>query len=164
MWLPTSATWSCEGPGEFVKAQTVIKMLPNCSPMSHEQIETLISKIWWTMPEIFDHNHYCIVVYLGTNPKNHIFVYLLSSAIYRIAFALVKMCAGPLMLVYFVRRSIALRLTSCFIHLIRLLCLYWMSNRFNTQLLCSQGNVYGWPLVWPVLIQILWLCCLLKLS
>ena len=31
--------------GEVVEAQSVIKMLPNCSPMSQEQIETLTFKI-----------------------------------------------------------------------------------------------------------------------
>ena len=43
--LLTSATGSSEGPGEAMEAQTVIKMLPTCSTMSQEQIETLISKI-----------------------------------------------------------------------------------------------------------------------
>ena len=45
MCLPTSATGSSECPGEVTEAQTVIKMVPNCSPISQEQIETLISKI-----------------------------------------------------------------------------------------------------------------------
>ena len=43
--LLTSTTGSSEGPGEAMEAQTVIKMLPTCSTMSQEQIETLISKI-----------------------------------------------------------------------------------------------------------------------
>ena len=41
----TSATGSSEGPGKVVEAQDFFKMLPNCSPMCQEQIETLISKI-----------------------------------------------------------------------------------------------------------------------
>ena len=44
MCLQTSTTGSSEGPGEVVEAQTVFKMLPNCSPMSQEQIENLTSK------------------------------------------------------------------------------------------------------------------------
>ena len=46
MSLLTSATGSSEGPEEVLDAQTAIKMLPDfCSPMSQEQIETLIAKI-----------------------------------------------------------------------------------------------------------------------
>ena len=45
MCLQTSATGSSGGPGKVVEAQTVFKMLPNCSPTSQEQIETLVSKI-----------------------------------------------------------------------------------------------------------------------
>ena len=41
MCLPTSAM----GLGEVMEAQTVVKMLPDCSPVPQEQIETLISKI-----------------------------------------------------------------------------------------------------------------------
>ena len=40
MCLPTSS----EGPIEVVEAQTVMKMLPNCIPMSQKQIENLITK------------------------------------------------------------------------------------------------------------------------
>ena len=45
MRLLTSAFGSSEGPGKVVEAQTFIKIVPNCSPMLQEQIETLISKI-----------------------------------------------------------------------------------------------------------------------
>ena len=57
MCLLTSATGSYEGPGEGMGAQTILKMLPTCSPMSQEQIETLISKIQWRMSEIFDQSN-----------------------------------------------------------------------------------------------------------
>ena len=65
MCLMTSVTGSSEGPGEAMEAQTVIKMLPTCSPMSQEQIETLKSKIWWRMSELFDQNHDWIGVLLS---------------------------------------------------------------------------------------------------
>ena len=45
MYLPTSATGSSGGAGEAMETQTVVKILPDCSPMSQEQIETLIFKI-----------------------------------------------------------------------------------------------------------------------
>ena len=45
MCLPTSASGTLEGPEEVLETQIVIKMLPECSPMSQQQIETLISKI-----------------------------------------------------------------------------------------------------------------------
>ena len=45
MCLPTSTTASSEGPGDVMEAQTAVKTLPDCSPMSQVQIETLISKI-----------------------------------------------------------------------------------------------------------------------
>ena len=44
MCLPTSASGTLEGPEEVLETQIVMKMLPECSPMSQEQIETLISK------------------------------------------------------------------------------------------------------------------------
>ena len=45
MSMLTSVTGSSEDLGEVLDAQTVIKILQDCSPMSQEQIETLISKI-----------------------------------------------------------------------------------------------------------------------
>ena len=45
MSLLTYATGSSDCPGEVLDAQTVIKILPDCSLMSQEQIEALISKI-----------------------------------------------------------------------------------------------------------------------
>ena len=45
MSLLTSVTGSSDGPGEILDALTVIKMLQDFSPMSQEQIETLISNI-----------------------------------------------------------------------------------------------------------------------
>ena len=45
MCLLTSATGTSDDPGEVLKTQIVIKMLPDCRPMSQGQIETLISKI-----------------------------------------------------------------------------------------------------------------------
>ena len=76
MCLPTSATGTSGGPGDVLDAQTVIKMWPDCSPMSQEQIETLISKIWWRMPEIFDQNHDWIGDLLRKEPKqSHFFTF-----------------------------------------------------------------------------------------
>ena len=45
MCLPTSATGPSECPEEVMEAQTVIKMSLDCSTISQEQTETLISKI-----------------------------------------------------------------------------------------------------------------------
>ena len=64
--------------------------------MSQEQIETLISKIWWRMPEIFDHNHDWIEVLIIIEPKESYLFTFYISAIYRITFALVKRRTGPL--------------------------------------------------------------------
>ena len=42
--------------------------------MSQEQIETLISKIWWRMPEIFDQNDDWVGALLSKEPnKSHLF-------------------------------------------------------------------------------------------
>ena len=63
-------------PPRVVETQTVIKMWPDCSPMSQEQIETLIFKIWCRMPEIFDQNHDWIVVLPCKEPKeSHLFTF-----------------------------------------------------------------------------------------
>ena len=43
--IEVPSTGSSEGPGEVMESQTAVKMLPDCSPMSQEQIKTLISKI-----------------------------------------------------------------------------------------------------------------------
>ena len=69
MCLPTSASGTLEGPEEVLETQIVIKMLPECSPMSQEQIETLISKIWSRMPEIFDQNHDWVADLLSKEPE-----------------------------------------------------------------------------------------------
>ena len=41
MCPPTSTTASSEAPGDVIEAQTAVKTLPDCSPMSQKQIETL---------------------------------------------------------------------------------------------------------------------------
>ena len=64
-----STTGPSKDHGEVLNAQTVIKMWPDCSPMSQELIETLISKILWRMPEIFDQKHDWIGVLLKKEPK-----------------------------------------------------------------------------------------------
>ena len=50
------------------------------------KIESLISKIWWSMPEIFDQNH----DWIGALISNKTFVYLLFRVIYRVTLAFVE--------------------------------------------------------------------------
>ena len=69
MCLLTSATGTLEGPGEVLETQIVIKMLPDCTPMSQEKIETLIIKILSRMPEIFDQNHDWVGDLLSKEPE-----------------------------------------------------------------------------------------------
>ena len=72
MCLPMSTTGPSKDLGDVLNAQIVIKIWPDCSPMSQELKETLISKIWWRMPEIFDQKHVWIGVFLVKSLNNHI--------------------------------------------------------------------------------------------